>query len=357
MPLACDAIRPAIALGTCAPRISRAHVGASGAVCAARGRAGRNRGQRRGLGWDGNVSWAVRCSRSPSNSVYLAARADATLFYFANVALHVGLGAAVARGDRLAGSAALGRPRPPLARGGSALRRGGRARPAADGDRHDAALTARSSTRTSRSWRRGALVALVAAAAPAPSAHGGIARLAVAAALLALATPIARGVADLRPPRHVIANPELPPLTMDGEGQGRERALLPVLGGDERGPAGPVALLHDERGLRPLPPGDLRPVELLGAPLRVVQQPVVQEVGRVHAGRGRHQALQVVRGLPRPRRADRGQVRHVRSRSRSTRPRPRSASPAPRATRSCTSRARWARATSRSSTRRSTTWP
>ena len=30
------------------------------------------------------------------NSVYLAARADATLFYFANVVLHVGLGVAVA---------------------------------------------------------------------------------------------------------------------------------------------------------------------------------------------------------------------------------------------------------------------
>ena len=59
----------------------------------------------------------------------------------------------------------------------------------------------------------------------------------------------------------------------------------------------------------------------LGAPLLVVQQPVVPQVDRVHAGRGRHASRQqVVRGLPRPRRllqrplrpADQGADRHAR---------------------------------------------
>ena len=60
-------------------------------------------------------------------------------------------------------------------------------------------------------------------------------------------------------------------------------------------------------------------MELVGAPLLVVQQPVVPQVDRVHAGRGRHEAVEVVRRLPRPRGvlqrplrpADQGADRHA----------------------------------------------
>ena len=105
-----------------------------------------------------------------------------------------------------------------------------------------------------------------------------------------------------------------------------------------------------------MPQGHLRPVELVDAPLLVVQQPVVPQVDRVHAGRRRDQALEVVRRLPRPRgvlqrplrQADQGADRHARRR--------RPGSPARRAIPSRTSAARWARATSRSNIRPCTTW-
>ena len=77
--------------------------------------------------------------------------------------------------------------------------------------------------------------------------------------------------------------------------------------------------------VRPLPQGHLRAVELVGASLLVVQQPVVPQVDRVHAGRRRHEAVEVVRRLPRSRRvlqrplrsADQGADRHARSAGRS----------------------------------------
>ena len=50
---------------------------------------------------------------------------------------------------------------------------------------------------------------------------------ATAAALLAVAAPAARVAADLYPPRHVIANPGLPPATMEGEGQGPRGPFFP----------------------------------------------------------------------------------------------------------------------------------
>ena len=60
-------------------------------------------------------------------------------------------------------------------------------------------------------------------------------------------------------------------------------------------------------------------MELVGAPLLVVQQPVVPQVDRVHAGRRRHEAVEVVRRLPRSRGvlqrplrpADQGADRHA----------------------------------------------
>ena len=65
----------------------------------------------------------------------------------------------------------------------------------------------------------------------------------------------------------------------------RMRGKVPVLGGAGGNNTADVVELA-------------RAVEQLGAPLRVVQQPVLPEVDRVHAGRGRPRAEQVVRGLP-----------------------------------------------------------
>ncbi len=79
-----------------------------------------------------------------------------------------------------------------------------------------------------------------------------------------------------------------------------EEPVLPVVGRHQRQGDHPGRFLHDQRELRPLPQGDLRRVALLDAPLLVVQQPVVPQVDRVHAGHRRHPAVEVVRRLPRP---------------------------------------------------------
>ena len=158
-----------------------------------------------------------------------------------------------------------------------------------------------------------------------------------------------------RPPRAPHRQPRPSAAQHGGRGPGARGTVLPLLGGDERGGDDPLQLLHDRRGVRAVPQGHLRAVELLRPPLLVLQQPVVPQVDRVHAGHRRDRALEVVRRLPRPRGAlqrplrhtDPGADRHPRGPDRPRLRRP--------ATRSCTSRARWARATSRSSTRRCTT--
>ena len=130
-------------------------------------------------------------------------------------------------------------------------------------------------------------------------------------------------------------------------GRGRARQpLLPVVGEHQRRRHHSGRLLPDQRGVRALPQGHLRAVEAVGPPLFVFQQPVVPQVDRVHAGRRRHRAVQVVRRLPRPRRVLQRALRPARSGSRSTRRRRRRAWAAPPATPSSTSAARWARATS-----------
>ena len=101
-----------------------------------------------------------------------------------------------------------------------------------------------------------------------------------------------------------------------------------------------------------MPQGHLRAVAGLGAPLRVVQQPVLPEVDRVHAGRS--SARSRANGAPAATitRCSSTAASSGRSRSRSTRPRRRRAWPARRATPSRTSTARWAMAASPSSIRR-----
>ena len=161
------------------------------------------------------------------NSLYLAARADASIFYFGNVLLHLVLGMAVA--------AALGQ----------LVRRRWRS---LDGPWRAAAIlfSAGSAlglvlmvTGATRPFRpllyahiacvaASALLALAAGLRRAQPLPVGAQRAVVtAAALLALATPVARAVADLHPPKSVIENPELPPLAMEGEGQGAHGPFFP----------------------------------------------------------------------------------------------------------------------------------
>lgn len=172
------------------------------------------------------------------NSLYLAARADASLLYFGNVALHVALG--------LVSTFVLGR----LARRHwGALGAVWRLSAIAFG--LGAALgVALLFTGTTRPFRPllyahvalvalAALVALGAGLRRALPVAPGVARAAAtAAALLAIAAAGARGAADLFPPRHPIVNPALPPATMEGEGQGERGPFFPSSG--ETSTGGPV---------------------------------------------------------------------------------------------------------------------
>jgi tetratricopeptide (TPR) repeat protein len=161
------------------------------------------------------------------NSVYLGARSDATLLYFANVVLHTALGLAVAavlgwlarrHWDRLS---ALWRAAAIVLGGGAAM---------------GAVLLATGTTRAVRPLLyvhlalvgAGALLALAAGLRQTLLAGSGPARAAVAAAgVLAVAAPVVRTTADLNPPEHRIVNPELPPLQMEGEGQGPQGPFFP----------------------------------------------------------------------------------------------------------------------------------
>ena len=161
------------------------------------------------------------------NSVYLAARAEASLFYFGNVILHAVLGLAVL--------AALGR----LARRrwtslGTAWRSAALAFGA--GSALGAALLVTGATRHFRPLLYahlglvglGVLLALAAGwRRPLALPEGALRWTSTAAALLALAAPVVRVAADLDPPRSPITNPGLPPLAMEGEGQGPRGPFFP----------------------------------------------------------------------------------------------------------------------------------
>ena len=253
------------------------------------------------------------------NSLYLAARADASLLYFANVGLHVVRGVAMA--------AALGR----------------RAR------RHWAALDAAVAGRRHRLLARGGARRR--------------ARLHRRHAPLPAAPLRARGP---RRPRRAPGPRGRPAPNPGRSGRSRarerhrRRAVRPRRSGGTGGRGSPSstqrhrepgpASCHDgrkrgrgPRGRSSLPPsetnvGGMIPANFfmksedcgrchmdiyqqwttLGPPLLVVQQPVVPEVHRVHAGRRRDQALEVVRRLPRSRPALQ-RTSTARSRNRSTR--------------------------------------
>ena len=171
-----------------------------------------------------------------------------------------------------------------------------------------------------------------------------------------LAAPVvrARGEAAWRE-AHRITNPGMPPTSMEGEGAGPDSPFFPSSGRHQCPRRDSRRLLPDQRVLRTVPHRHLRAVELLRPPLLVVQQPVVSQVDRVHAGCCRHPAIEVVRRLPRPRRVlqrqvrspDQGADRYARGTG-GTR-----VYLVPFDRETCA--ARWVRATSTSSTRRCTT--
>jgi len=158
------------------------------------------------------------------NSLYLAARSDASLFYFANVGLHLALGLAVA--------AAAGRlvrrhwaSLPGLLRAAAVAFAGASA--------FGAFLMVVGATRPWR-WALWTHIVLAGLAALLLLVHGRRAALprparpAVATAcLLALFAPLARYAADRFPPEHRIVNPALPPETMEGEGAGPKSPFFP----------------------------------------------------------------------------------------------------------------------------------
>ena len=179
-------------------------------------------------GWsDGSGCWPFALLVLGLNSLYLAARADASLLYFGNVGLHVVLG--------LGAAAALGR----LAR---------RHWAGLDGPWRSAAVVFALGavlgvvllfTGATRPFRAllyahvglvglGALLALAAGLRRGLPVPAGVVRAsATAAALLAVAAAGARAAADLFPPRHPIANAALAPATMEGEGQGPRGPFFP----------------------------------------------------------------------------------------------------------------------------------
>ncbi|HSB61899.1 MAG TPA: multiheme c-type cytochrome, partial [Vicinamibacteria bacterium] len=158
------------------------------------------------------------------NSLYLAARSDPSLLYFANVVLHPVLG--------LAAAAALGRlvrrhwaALPVLTRAAAVAFSGATA--------FGGFLMVAGATRPYR-WALWAHIVLAALAALLVLAQGlraalpGPARaVAAAACLLAALSAGARYAADRFPPQHRIVNPALPPETMEGEGAGPESPFFP----------------------------------------------------------------------------------------------------------------------------------
>jgi tetratricopeptide (TPR) repeat protein len=156
--------------------------------------------------------------------VYLAARSDASLFYFANIGAHLLLGLAVA------------------AAGGRLVRRHWTALPAllrlaaaafAGASVFGGFLMIVGATRPFR-WALWTHIGLAALAAALVLVHGlraflpASARLAMATAcLLALLAPLARYGADRFPQQYRIVNPTLPPDRMEGEGAGPKSPFFP----------------------------------------------------------------------------------------------------------------------------------
>jgi tetratricopeptide (TPR) repeat protein len=165
------------------------------------------------------------------NSAYLAARADATLFYFGNVALHVGLGLALwALAVR-----SLRRRWPGL---GTGLRAG--IAPLVAGGVFGVALLVTGATRPYR-WLLHAHIALVTAgtlivlgalllaalALPAGERTTATAAVSLALAAVFVSAAAAAWTDQQASRRYRIVNPPSPPLSMEQEGNGRGQPFFP----------------------------------------------------------------------------------------------------------------------------------
>ncbi|MCG6922609.1 MAG: tetratricopeptide repeat protein [Acidobacteria bacterium] len=161
------------------------------------------------------------------NSLYLGARADASPLYFANVGLHILLGLALAGAltvrvrPHWKGLPALGRAAV-LAFGagsvlGASLLLTGTTRPFRPLLYAHVGLIGLGAALMLGALRRRSWLATRSSARP----------WGFGIAALLLAAPAIRLVADLAPPEHRIVNPPLPPLTMEGEGQGPEGPFFP----------------------------------------------------------------------------------------------------------------------------------
>ena len=286
-----------------------------------------------------------------ANSAYLAAVASPTLFYYANVALHVGLGALVSVVALVYGV----KTRHRWPEGASTVwvvfllcaavgvwlaycRRVPRA---------PAALYAHGGL---------AAVAVLLAAAWLDRHAGGAAsprtrRLASAGVLLlcaAVVVPIIVKATLKRQwqARYAIVNPVDPPVSMEGEGGGPAQPVLPVVGAHERRRHDPRELLHDER--RPAGAATRRSTTS-GTRRRTTSRRSTtsgtasrSSTCRTSSARSRRSGAPAATTT----RCSSTAASTGRSRSRSTRPKRRPAWRARRAIRSSTSAARWGRATS-----------
>ena len=275
------------------------------------------------------------------NTGYVAAFSSATVFYMTNVLFHFGLGVVLSlvviftigkRKDLLSGA--------PVAFGFFLLAFGFGAALVYVGNVYANAWLLWSHI-AAGALGVAALIPLVWKKAANPAEAGcSSQRLHVALVMLVRFRP-SRPHTARRFPIRTIASPIQCPHRYRLEGRRRtEVAVLPLVGQDQRRRHHPIELLHGFGDLRRVPQGHLRAVEELDAPLRVVQQPVLPEVDRVHAGRGRHAAA--ASGAPAATITPSSSTAAStgRSRSRSTRRKRRPGWPACRATPSCTWTAR-----------------
>ena len=111
-----------------------------------------------------------------------------------------------------------------------------------------------------------------------------------------------------------IENPQIAPATMNAEGDGPSGALFPQFRANQARRPHPRRLFHRIGRLPALSRGHLSPMAKFRASLLLVQQRLVPQEHRVHAGHRRHSALEVVRRMPRPRAAFQRHVRPADSR-------------------------------------------
>ena len=98
--------------------------------------------------------------------------------------------------------------------------------------------------------------------------------------------------------RSRITNPGDPPLTMAGEGDGPNGPFFPSSAQVYGNQKIPSKFFMESDSCQALPQGHLQAVVQLGPSLLIIQQPVVPQEHRVHAGHDWHAAFEMVRRMP-----------------------------------------------------------